>query len=350
MRKLSKLTVETLHCPILKDLPPPPEGKTGWPWTEESTRLPDRMPDGRLWPKISIVTPSYNHGRFIEECIRSVLLQGYPDLEYIIIDGGSTDDTVDIVKKYEPWLTYWVSEPDKGQSHAINKGLKKSTGQLFNWHNSDDVLTPNSLAATAAVMAKYSQAGYAHGYRIIIDDKGTVQGNTKHSYGNKIAFLPELWTIVSNLKAGCQPGCLMNREIVVRTGMIDEDLRYVMDVDVLSRIALEKPPLYIPFPVVYLRVYSGIKSLQWNAQRAKERIAIADKIFNHDDLPTSIKNLRKQSFATAHQFAWRGYIEAKMYTAAFWHLLLDVFYSSGRGWRKRLANLHKYSISDNKSG
>jgi len=199
-------------------------------------------------------------------------------------------------------------------------------------------------------MAKYPHAGYAHGYRIIIDDKGIVQGNTKHSYGNKTVFSPELPTIVSKLKAGCQPGCLMDRDIVVKVGMVDENLNYVMDVDVLSRIALEKPPLYTPFPVVYLRVYSGIKSLQWNAQRAKERIAIADKIFNHDDLPTSIKNLRKQSFATAHQFAWRGYIEAKMCTAAFWHLLLDVFYSSGRGWANRLANLHKYLIDDNKNG
>ncbi len=349
MKTIKNSVAPTSRCPLLKDLPPASADKIGWPWTEQSKPLPDKTPDGQPWPKVSIVTPSYNQGQFIEEAIRSVLLQGYPDLEYIIIDGGSTDQAVEIIKKYEPWLAYWESEPDRGQSHAINKGLLKSTGRLFNWHNSDDVLTPNSLATTAAAMVKYPQAGYAHGYRIIIDDKGTVQGNTKHSYGDKVVFSPALSTIITELKAGCQPGCLMDRQIVVKTGMIGENLHYIMDVDVLSRIALNKPPVYIPFPVVYLRVYSDIKSLQWNSQRARERIIVANKIFSHPDLSPSIRKLKRQSLATAHQFAWRGCIGAKMYTTALWHLSLDVFYSLGRGWVNRLFNLRKYLISDNKN-
>jgi glycosyltransferase involved in cell wall biosynthesis len=336
METIGKSVAPTSRCPYLKDLPSAPAGKIGWPWTQESTRVPDRMPDGKPWPRISIVTPSYNQGRFIEECIRSVLLQGYPNLEYIIIDGGSTDETVEVIKKYEPWLAYWESEPDRGQSHAINKGLAKSTGQLFNWHNSDDVLTPNSLATMAAAMVKHPQAGYAHGYRIIIDAKGAVQGDTKHSHGDKTVFSPALSTIITKLKAGCQPGCLMNRQIVVKTGMIDENLHYIMDVDVLLRIALEKPPVYIPFPVVYLRAYSDVKSLQWNTQRAKERICVADKIFSRSDLPGSIKKLKRRSFETAHQFAWRCYAKAKNYRFFLWHFVLDVFYAGGRGWKRRL--------------
>src|SRR5215469_2917833 len=113
----------------LADLPPPPAGHTGWPWTIESMPSPPARTDGSPWPTISIVTPSYNQGQFIEETIRSVLLQGYPALEYIIIDGGSTDQSVEIIKKYEPWLTYWISESDRGQSHAINKGFKRATGE-----------------------------------------------------------------------------------------------------------------------------------------------------------------------------------------------------------------------------
>ena len=329
-----------MHCPTLKDLPSPPPDKTGWPWTEESLKVPNKTPDGHPWPKVSIVTPSYNQGPFIEECIRSILLQGYPDFEYIIIDGGSSDGSVEVIKKYETWLTYWVSEPDRGQSHAINKGLERSTGQLFNWHNSDDVLAPNSLATMAAAMVKYPQAGYIHGDRISIDDRGITQGDNKHSDSDKISFLPELTTAISTLQSGCQPGCLMDRELAVKVGMVDENLHYIMDVDILLRIALIKPPIYINLPANYVRIHPAIKSLKWNSQRAKERINIANKIFSNQDLPDSIRKLRKQTLVTAHQFAWLCYAKAKIYRFFLWHLLLDIFYSSGRGWRKRLNILH----------
>jgi glycosyltransferase involved in cell wall biosynthesis len=339
METIRKSSAPVSRCPCLEGLPPAPAGKTGWPWTEQSKILPDKAPDGQQWPKVSIVTPCYNQGRFIEECIRSVLLQGYPDLEYIIVDGGSTDETVDIIKKYEPCLAYWESEPDGGQSHAINKGLLKSTGKLFNWHNSDDVLTPNSLAATAAAMVKYPQAGYVHGYRIVIDGKGAVQGDTRHGRGDKEVFSPELSTIITKLKAGCQPGCLMDRQVVVEAGMVDEKLHYIMDVDVLARIALEKPPVYIPFPVVYIRIYPDVKSAQWNAQRAKERLRIVRKLFECQHMSGSVRKMRRQSFATAHQFAWRCYAKMRVYRLFLWHFVLDVFYAGGRGWRKRLNTL-----------
>ena len=116
--------------------------KTGWPWTTGTD--PDIYGKG-TWPKISIVTPSYNQGQYIEETIRSVLLQNYPSLEYIIIDGGSSDETVSIIKKYEKWITYWVSERDSGQPEAINKGIKLCTGEIFNWINSDDYLSEGAL-------------------------------------------------------------------------------------------------------------------------------------------------------------------------------------------------------------
>ena len=102
------------------------------------------MPDAN-YPRISIVTPSYNQGQFIEQTIRSVLLQNYPNLEYIIIDGGSTDNTVETIEKYEQYITYWVSEPDRGQSHAINKGFARCTGEIMAWLNSDDLYLPSAL-------------------------------------------------------------------------------------------------------------------------------------------------------------------------------------------------------------
>ena len=118
-----------MRCPTLAELPPPPAGKSGWPWTFETRRLPPTRSDGLAWPRISVVTPSYDQGQFIEETIRSVLLQGHPDIEYVIINRGSADQSVEIIRRYEPWLTYWVSEKDRGQAHAINKGFSRTTGR-----------------------------------------------------------------------------------------------------------------------------------------------------------------------------------------------------------------------------
>ena len=157
----------------LKEFPLPPPGKTGWPWTEGSEGLPDVMPEGTPWPRISIVTPSLNQARFIEETIRSVLLQGYPDLEYIIIDGGSDDGTIEIIKKYEKWLICWASEPDKGQSHAINKGFAKASGEIFAYINSDDFYCPSAFGTVAPMFEKNGKPYLVAGECIIFDGDTT---------------------------------------------------------------------------------------------------------------------------------------------------------------------------------
>src|ERR1700687_3909147 len=120
-----------MHCPRLTELPPPPKGNTGWPWTVESPALPPLRHDGSPWPRISIVTPSYNQGAFLEETILSVVNQGYPNVEHIIIDGASTDATLSVLHRYSDAVSYWVSEPDRGQGHAINKGMEHATGDIL---------------------------------------------------------------------------------------------------------------------------------------------------------------------------------------------------------------------------
>ncbi len=137
-----------MQCPNLAQLPPVPD-REGWPWTEETPQLPERMADGSPWPCISVVTPSYNQGQYIEETIRSVLLQGYPNLEYIVMDGGSSDNSLEIIQRYSPWLTYWTSERDEGQADAINKGFERANGKLIAWLNSDDIYYPGTVASSA---------------------------------------------------------------------------------------------------------------------------------------------------------------------------------------------------------
>lgn len=125
---------------LLNDLPVTPT-KSGWPWTEQTD--PDIYKKRLLWPKITIVSPSFNQGSFLEETIRSVLLQNYPNLEYIIIDGGSTDESLKILEKYSPWISYWQSERDESQGQAINLGFSLGSGEFYAWINSDDYYLVN---------------------------------------------------------------------------------------------------------------------------------------------------------------------------------------------------------------
>jgi glycosyltransferase involved in cell wall biosynthesis len=172
----------------LSKLPEPPPGRTGWPWTEASPPFPGQTPSGSAWPKISVVTPSLNQGEFIEETIRSVLLQGYPDIEYIIIDGGSTDKSAEIIEKYSPWLHYWVSEPDTGQSNALNKGFKQATGELYAYINSDDFYEPNAFGTAAVAFMIPEKPSLLVGDCIIFD-KSTIKRTFKAWWPEHIGHL-----------------------------------------------------------------------------------------------------------------------------------------------------------------
>ena len=154
--------------PFLHSLPPAPNGKKSWPWISKKTNRTDNQ-DSYL-PRFSIVTASYNQGKFIEQTIRSVLLQGYPNFEYIVIDGGSSDETIDILRKYDNWISFWVSEKDKGCPDALNKGLSRCQGDYFYYLNSDDYLHEGALFTAAAHIRKHPRYELYYGHGLAVDD------------------------------------------------------------------------------------------------------------------------------------------------------------------------------------
>jgi len=228
-----------MRCPTLKELPPPPLGKTGWLWTEESPQLSETMPDGSSWPQLSIVTPSLNQGPFIEQTIRSVLLQGYPDLKYIIIDGGSADETVDVIKKYENWLAYWVSEPDRGQSHAVNKGFSRASGEILAWLNSDDYYLPGVFQTIASHYFKYPKAGAWSGGGRQIDPE-----NGKLLWEHLPPPLRFEKILSWNQYYLPQPSCFLNRKVLCEKIHLNESYHMQMDFELWLRIS--KDHLMVP--------------------------------------------------------------------------------------------------------
>jgi glycosyltransferase involved in cell wall biosynthesis len=181
-------------------------------------------------PRISIITPSFNQGHFIEKTIQSVLNQNYSNLEYIIIDGNSTDNTVDVIKKYEDKLSYWVSENDRGQADAINKGLQKVTGDIIGYLNSDDIYLPGALNKVAEVYIRNSTAGIFHGTCEFIEHDGT---HKSYHTGiiKKYNQIIDLWNYWWNKKQFVQPEVFWTKKVFEEVGFFNADLHYVMDVD-----------------------------------------------------------------------------------------------------------------------
>lgn len=213
------------------DLPAPAPTLPGWPWTEEGTVLPATLPGNQRWPRISIVTPSLNQGEFLERTIRSVLLQCYPNLEYIIIDGGSSDGSVGIIKKYAPHLAYHVSEPDRGYVHAINKGLKRTTGEIVCWLNSDDFYLPGTLHTVADSLAADTGRAAIVGHVM----KVYADGRPAQKIVGQYTSLPRLLKFWRGYQMH-QPSIFWRREVFESIGYLNEERDLIADFDYWVRI------------------------------------------------------------------------------------------------------------------
>jgi glycosyltransferase involved in cell wall biosynthesis len=210
------------------------------------------------WPSITLVTPSFNQGRYLEATIRSVLAQGYPNLEYIVVDGGSADESVSIIDRYSDQLTWWVSEPDAGQTDAILKGFARSNGVIMNWLNSDDLLRPGALFAVASAYVE-------SGAELIVggDRHFTVDPDQPVSVFRPSAYLfPDCLRFWGGAFRYHQPCTFFTRGLYDRVGGLDLHLHYVMDYDLYCRMLASEgcQVRYLDGELSAFRLHEGAKT------------------------------------------------------------------------------------------
>lgn len=204
-------------------------------------------------PRLTIITPSFNQAEFLERTIDSVLSQGHPNLEYFVIDGGSNDGSIDIIRRYERYLTWWTSEPDRGQVDAINKGLLRSTGEWVGWQNSDDIYLPGALAEAAQHMAVCGAEGVIAGSLVLID--GNDQPIRELRY-----VTPTFRSLKAEGMVIANQSTWWRRSLHGTVGLLDERYDCSFDYDWFLRLLKQSTALYIDKPLGALRLHGQTKT------------------------------------------------------------------------------------------
>lgn len=192
-----------------------------------------------LHPLVSIITPSFNQGKFLEETILSVLNQDYAKIEYIVVDGGSSDNTLDVIKKYQSRLACWISEPDKGQTDAINKGFSRANGEIIAWLNSDDVYYADAVSQAVQYLLDHPQIGMVYGDLDFIDENGKLVGKFNAAQTD----LPRLRRGYVHIP---QPSAFFRADLWKQVGPLDASFFFAMDYDLWTRISAVSELKYLP--------------------------------------------------------------------------------------------------------
>ncbi len=235
-------------------------------WLQETLSAPK---EGLKLPRITVVTPSFNQARFLEETLRSVLLQRYPDLEYLVLDGGSTDQSVAIIERYAEHLAHWTSERDGGQSAAIAKGFSMATGEVLCWLNSDDALLPGALLRVGSEFAKQPDLGVVYGNRLVVDENGRQLGAT----------YPPFYLTQSSWAQGqsvAQESTFWKTEVYRRVGGLDVSKFFAMDYDLFARLWAAATARKVRARLGVIRVHGDAKSskyeeIMWREFRESKR-------------------------------------------------------------------------------
>jgi glycosyltransferase involved in cell wall biosynthesis len=270
-------------------------------------------------PLVSIVTPSLNKGHYIEETILSVQNQTYPKIEHIVIDGGSTDGTLDILRKYNDRIT-WISEPDHGQSDAINKGWRMANGEIIAYLNADDTYMPMAVQTAVQFFKDNPSIHMVYGDCKIIDE-----------HSNTIGSIPVKEFKLAHILCGIcfvpQPSVFLRKTILDAVGYLDGNLHVAMDLDLWIRIGLNLEVQYIPELLANFRYYPGTKSASITRKFWMERFDVLDKIYSRADLTKEVKSLKNMAYSYAHFEMGFGYYQQREMKKARPHLMRSIMIS-----------------------
>lgn len=254
-------------------------------------------------PLVTIVTPSYNQAEYLEQTIQSVLGQDYPNIEYMVVDGGSTDGSVEIIKAYADRLAWWVSEPDKGQADAINKGFAKATGKYIAWLNSDDVYLPGTITRAIKELEADPQLGLVYGNLLSI--------NTQNVHVNTIRYRQfALEDLLSFFIIG-QPSVFMRRKVLEKVGYLSLDYHYLLDHHLWLRFAAERPIKYIREPLAGARYHPSAKNMAMAEYFGEEAFRILDWARTHPKMAEVIKQQENRILGGVHNFNARYLLDAR---------------------------------------
>jgi glycosyltransferase involved in cell wall biosynthesis len=244
-------------------------------------------------PRISVVVPTLNQGDLIETCLCSVLEQGYPNVELIVVDGGSTDGTRDVLSRYEASLAVYISELDNGQSDAINKGWNRSTGSILAWLNSDDFYNPGALHRVAQEFASGRPIRVVSGGIDIVNHTGAKIGHKPTSTFDPERLLP------CGIVPG-QPAVFIHRSVLQTAGNLNTSLHYVMDWEFWLRIARTLPKdafSYLTESLASSREWGGTKSSLGSVRYAQEYRRVLDSVFSEVGLDPNLARLRPMAYS-----------------------------------------------------
>jgi glycosyltransferase involved in cell wall biosynthesis len=253
-------------------------------------------------PLVSIITPSYNQVQYLEQTIQSVLDQDYPRVEYFVIDGASTDGSVEIIRKYEHQLAGWISEHDKGQADAINKGFRFASGELVAWLNSDDLYLPGTIRKMVSVFQQLPQVGLIYGDVLSIDENGEVFNIMRYANWG----LEDLMTF----HILGQAGVFMRRDALEKAGYLDTRFQFMLDHQLWLCIAQVTPMHYLPEVVAAARFHSMAKNVAQSSQFGAEAYDLVAWMEEQPSLEPIMAQLSTRIWANAHRFNARYLLDS----------------------------------------